>query len=62
MSEGGVSIILILGIINLCLLVFQLATGMRWIKVSFRTHRRTGITLFICAVIHAGLAFLANAH
>jgi|GEM_PF-202916 len=60
MSVGGVSIILILGILNLFLLVFQLATGMRWIKVSFNTHRRSGIILFICAVIHAGLAFLAN--
>ncbi len=58
---GGVSIILILGILNLVLLVFQLCTGLRWIRVSFKTHRRTGIILFVSAVTHAGLALLASA-
>ncbi|NQU16021.1 MAG: hypothetical protein HQ561_17845 [Desulfobacteraceae bacterium] len=60
MSIGGVSLILILGILNLILLVFQLSTGMRWIKVSHKTHKRSGIILFVSAIIHAGLAFLAG--
>jgi len=53
---GGISIILIFGIINLVLLLFQLSTGMRWIKVQFTTHRKSGIALLISAVIHAFLA------
>lgn len=60
MSIGGVSLILILGILNLILLVFQLSTGMRWIRVSNKIHKRSGIILFISAIIHAGLAFLAG--
>jgi len=62
MSVGGVSVILIFGILNLVLLVFQLSTGMRWIRVSLKTHKRSGIILFISAIIHACLAFLADVH
>ncbi|MCJ7683059.1 MAG: hypothetical protein MUO68_02060 [Desulfobacteraceae bacterium] len=62
MSVGNVSIILILGILNLILILFQLCTGMRWIKVSFKTHRRSGIILIISAVLHAVLAFIADVH
>ena len=36
MKIGGVSIILILGFINMILILFQLSTGLRWIKVPFR--------------------------
>lgn len=60
MTIGGHSIILILGIINFFLLLFQLATGLRWIKVRFGTHKKTGILLFIVAFIHGFLAFLAG--
>jgi hypothetical protein len=60
MTIAGVSIILILGIINLLLLMFQMGTGLRWIKVPYAVHRKTGILLFICAVIHGGLAFLVR--
>jgi hypothetical protein len=35
MKIGGVSIILILGSINMILILFQLTTGLRWIKVPF---------------------------
>ncbi|MBW1852207.1 MAG: hypothetical protein JRJ15_12415 [Deltaproteobacteria bacterium] len=62
MSVGNVSIILILGILNLVLIVFQLCTGMRWIKVAFKTHRKSGIILIISAALHASLAFIANVH
>ena len=60
MKIGGVSIILILGLINMIFILFQLGTGLRWIKVPFQMHRRTGMVLFISAVLHAVLAYLAN--
>jgi hypothetical protein len=60
MTIGGISTILILGIINFLLLLFQLATGLHWIKVRFGIHKKTGILLFIMAVIHGLLGFLAN--
>lgn len=60
MVIGGISIIFILGIINFLLLLFQLSTGLRWIKVKFGVHRKTGILLFIVACIHGFLGILAN--
>lgn len=60
MKIGGVSIVLILGLINMILILFQLSTGLRWIKVLFRTHRRTGMTLLVSAALHGFLAYLAG--
>ena len=60
MKIGGVSIILILGIINMALVLFQMSTGLRWIKASFQVHKRTGIALFFGAALHAFLAILSN--
>jgi len=60
MSIAGVSIILVLGILNLVLALFQLTTGMRWVKVPFRIHRASGILLFTSALIHGSLAVLAE--
>jgi hypothetical protein len=60
MKIGGISIILILGICNFVLLLWQLSSGLRWIKVPFGVHRKTGITLFITAIIHGTLAILAD--
>lgn len=60
MKIGGVSIILILGICNFILLVFQLGTGLRLIKVPFGIHKKTGIILLVCAFLHAILAFFAH--
>ncbi len=60
MVIGGVSVILIFGIINFVLLLFQLSTGLRWIKVTFGVHRTTGIFLFVSAFIHGALGILAN--
>jgi len=56
----GVNIILILGIINFVLILFQLLSGLRVFKVNFKTHKRFGITLFITATIHGALAILIN--
>ncbi len=60
MTIAGVSIILLLGILNFILLLFQLTSGKRWIKVSFAVHRKTGVVLFISAVLHATFALLAD--
>ena len=60
MAIGGVSIILVLGICNLVLILFQLATGLRFIKVRFGVHKKTGILLLVMALIHGGLAILVS--
>ncbi len=60
MSIGGVSIILLLGLLNLALLGFQLATGMHWVRVPVRVHRTSGVVLVVSGVLHASLAFLAE--
>ena len=60
MVVGGISMILILGLVNFLLLFFQLSTGLRWIKVPFGVHRKTGILLFIVAVVHGALGILAT--
>ena len=60
MKIGGVSIILILGIINMALVLFQMSTGLRWLKISYSVHKKTGIILFFGAVLHAFLAILSN--
>lgn len=60
MKVGGVSIILILGLINLLLLSLQLSSGLRWIKLPFGVHRKVGITLFITALIHGILGIVAQ--
>jgi len=60
MKIGGVSIILILGFVNIILILFQLSTGLRWITVPSRMHRKTGMILFISAALHGILAYLAD--
>ena len=60
MKIGGVSIILILGLINFVLLSLQLSSGLRWIKLPFGVHRKTGIALFITALIHGILGIVAQ--
>jgi hypothetical protein len=60
MNIGGISVILLLGILNLLLILFQLSTGLRWIKVPFGVHKKTGVTLLISATLHAIAALLAS--
>ena len=60
MTIGGVSIILILGIVNFIFLLFQMATGLRWIKVPFGVHRKTGIAFFIVASVHGLLGVIVG--
>ncbi len=58
MTIAGVSIILILGIINFILLLVQLTSGLHIIKLSFSFHKNAGIILFITGSIHGLLAIL----
>jgi len=60
MTIAGISVILILGIVNFLLLLFQLFSGLHWIKVKFGVHRKAGILLFILATIHGLLGLLAS--
>ncbi len=60
MTLAGVSLILLLGIVNLVLLAFQLSTGLRWIRVPLGVHRRTGMLLAASGTVHGCLAILAD--
>lgn len=60
MTIAGVSIILILGVCNLILVLFQAASGLRIIRPKFGVHKKTGLALVVFATAHAVLAFLAG--
>jgi hypothetical protein len=60
MTIAGISIILLLGIGNFGLLVFQLVTGLHYIKVSLGVHKKVGIALLVMASLHGTLAILAG--
>jgi hypothetical protein len=60
MSIFGISIIMILGMINLLLLIFQFLSGMGIIQVKLGVHKKTGITLLVTGVLHGILGILAN--
>jgi len=60
MLVEGISIILILGLCNLALILFQLASGLRIIKIRLGVHKKTGLALLVVAVIHGVLAILAG--
>jgi len=60
MMIAGVSIILILGVVNFILLLFQLLSGLHWIKVKFGIHKKVGILLMIVATVHGLLGILAQ--
>lgn len=54
------TIILFLGFINFLLVLFQVSSGLRFIKVPFTLHRKTGVLLFFTALIHGALAIYLN--
>lgn len=56
----GINIILWFGVINLILIIFQLLSGLRVIKVKYKIHKVSGIILFFTASIHGILALLIN--
>ncbi len=60
MAIAGISLVLILGIVNLALVFFQVSTGKKWLKVNFLWHRRLGVLLLLTAIVHAVLAYLSR--
>ena len=60
MKIGGISIVLLLGVLNFVLILFQISSGFRLIKVPFGVHKRTGVALFVSATVHAVLAYLTS--
>ncbi|HAR36248.1 MAG TPA: hypothetical protein DCR87_04970 [Acidobacteria bacterium] len=60
MTIAGISLVLFLGIVNLILILFQVSTGKKWVKVHFAWHRRLGVLLFLTALVHAVLAYLSR--
>jgi hypothetical protein len=60
MKVGGISILLITGILNGLLILFQAGSGLGYFKVPFGVHRKTGIVLFFVAMIHAIFAILSH--
>ena len=55
----GVNVILWLGVINLFLVLFQLLSGLKVLKVKYKTHKRMGILLFFTAFIHGIYAIVS---
>ncbi len=60
MTVAGISLVLLLGLVNLILVLFQVSSGKKWLKVNFVWHRRLGLLLLFTAVIHAVLAYLSR--
>lgn len=60
MTIAGVSLVLILGILNLVLVLFQVSTGKKWLRVNFAWHRRLGLVLLLTAIAHGVLAYLSR--
>jgi hypothetical protein len=50
------SLILPLGIINAILVLIQLFSGLRILKLSFKAHRYCGIALAFFALVHGAIA------
>lgn len=53
-------LIIILGVVNLILVITQLLSGLKVIRISFKNHRVFGIALAIGAFIHGVLALYMN--
>lgn len=54
------SLVILLGVVNFILLSFQVGTGLRFLKVPFTVHKRTGLILFLTALLHGALAIYAR--
>lgn len=60
MRLAGISLVLLLGMVNLILILFQVSTGKKWLKINFSWHRRLGVLLLLTALAHAVLAYLSR--
>jgi hypothetical protein len=55
-----INIILWLGVLNLFLILFQLLSGLRVIKIKYKLHKQMGVILFFSAFIHGIYAIVTN--
>lgn len=55
----GIDIILWLGVINLFLVLFQLLSGLKVLKVKYKIHKSMGVLLFFTAFIHGIYAIIS---
>jgi hypothetical protein len=60
MTVAGISTILLLGMLNMALVLFQIGTGLRWIRVPFKLHRWGAYLLCLSGAVHGTLAFLVS--
>ncbi|MFC1889898.1 hypothetical protein ACFL4G_09090 [Thermodesulfobacteriota bacterium] len=60
MTIGGVSILLISGAINILLVLFQVLSGTRVIRVNPGVHRKTGLLLLVTALGHGTVGTCAS--
>lgn len=51
------SLILPLGIINIVLVMVQVLSGLKYIKIPFKAHKYCGIALGVFALLHGAIAF-----
>lgn len=50
------ALILPLGIINFLLVLIQVLSGLKILKISYKAHKYFGITLGVCAFLHGAIA------
>lgn len=55
----GVSVIKLTGFINLILLLLQFLSGMHYIRMPWRLHKRLGIVFCVTAVLHGVVAYIS---
>lgn len=55
----GISVIKITGFLNIILLAIQFLSGMHYIRMPWRLHRKIGLVLTVTVMLHAALAFKA---
>ena len=60
MTIGGISILLISGMVNILLVLFQVLSGTRVVKVDPRVHRKTGLLLLVSALGHGIVGTLVS--
>lgn len=58
-TKGGFPLFVVFGIVVELLLFWQLATGLRWIKVNFKVHKVSGISALVLLALHVPFGFQA---
>lgn len=59
LTQGSFPLFLVAGAVVELLLFWQLATGLRWIKVDLKLHKATGIAAIVLLALHVPYGFVA---